>query len=900
MKIRLFLSPPQNLRLRYKRKICPFLITMAESFLFDVANSLLGKVASFACQEASLAYGAKDDLERFRESLLIVRGYLLDAESRKDQSHALREWLRQIQNICFDAEDIFDKFELQDKRKQIVKSSGSITNKVSHLFSTDNSIVFRLRMGHQIKEISQKLFKKAAEGKTYGLTTIPELVVQERELTYPDVNVSRVIGRDNDKDEIFKLLKQPFPQDGNDGDKSMCVIPIVGMGGLGKTTLAKLVFNDDTVDQLFQLKMWVCVSLNFDIKQIIINIINSASTADSKAASAPLPRLAPQENIDSLDIVQLVSRLKQKLSGQKFLLVLDDIWNEDRQKWIELEDLIKVGAPGSKIMVTTRSTSIASMMGNVSSYELKGLSSEECLSLFVKCAFKEGEEKRYLNLVEIAKEIVKKCHGVPLAVKTLGSSLFSNFDINKWEFIRDSEIWNLEQKKDGILPALKASYDQMPSILKQCFVYFSLYPKDYIFNSLVMCDLWVALGLVQSRNGREKLEHVARKYIDELHSRSFIQVVDDFDFFCEFKVHHLIQDLALYVAGDEFVAVNSQTRHIPQQARHLSFVVEDKSFGHALFPESRSVRSIQFPISGMGLESESVLNTWLSKYKYLRYLHLTDSSFETVPKSIAKLEHLRCLDLANNHKIRTLPNSICELLNLQELSFNGCTKLEKLPKGLGKLTSLRILSVTTKQSTLPYYEFASLNNLQTLVFQDCVNLKFLFEQPLPFVEKLYCILCDSLERLPLITFPKLQTLVIDGCQMLNLSLENESSIQKLTMKHLYLSGFPKLLTLPRWIVCAVDTLEIFYIDNFPNLQMLPEYLTTMTRLKRLSIVSCSQLLSLPTSGWDRLTALEYLTIFDCPELYRKCQPHSGEYWPMICHMKNIDIRELKKEEEEEE
>ncbi|XP_058740287.1 disease resistance protein RGA2-like [Vicia villosa] len=255
---------------------------MAESFLFDVANSLLGKVASFACQEASLAYGAKDDLERFRESLLIVRGYLLDAESRKDQSHALCEWLRQIQNICFDAEDIFDKLELQDTRKQIVKSSGSITKKVSHLFSSSNPIVFLPRMGHQIKEITDKLEKKAAEGKTYGLTTILELVVQERELTYPDVNVSRVIGRDNDKDEIIKLLMQPFPQDGNDGDKSMCVIPIVGMGGLGKTTLAKLVFNDDTVDQLFQLKMWVCVSLNFDIKQIIIKIINSATTADSK------------------------------------------------------------------------------------------------------------------------------------------------------------------------------------------------------------------------------------------------------------------------------------------------------------------------------------------------------------------------------------------------------------------------------------------------------------------------------------------------------------------------------------------------------------------------------------------------------------------------------------------
>ncbi|CAL5193428.1 unnamed protein product [Lathyrus oleraceus] len=871
---------------------------MAESILADIANSLLGKVASYACQEAYLAYGVKDDLQRFRDSLTIVRGYLLDAESRKDQSHALREWLKQIQNICFDAEDIFDTFEFQHKRKQIVKSSGSIRKKVGHVFSKYNPIVFLPRMGHLIKEISDKLDKKAAEGITYGLTTIPELVVHERELTYPDVNVSRVIGRDVEKDEIMKLLMQPFPQDGNDGDKSMCVIPIVGMGGLGKTTLAKLVFNDDTMDQLFQLKMWVCVSLNFDIKQIIIKIINAASTSDSKAASAPPTSLTPQENINNLDIVQLVSRLKQKLSGQKFLLVLDDIWNEDREKWIELEDLIKVGAPGSKILVTTRSKSVAWMMGNVPSYELKGLSPKECLSLFVKCAFKEGEEKRYPNLKKIGEEIVEKCHGVPLAVKTLGKSLFSDFNINKWEFVRDSEMWNLEKKKDGILPALKVSYDQMPSILRQCFAYFSLYPKDHIFDSYVMCSLWVALGLVQFRNGSEKLEGAARKYIDELHSRSFLQDFDDSGPFCLFKVHHLIHDLALYVAGEDFVAVNSQTRSIPQQARHLSFV-EDESFGHALLPESRSVRSIQFPILTMGLESENGLNTWLSRYTFLRYLDLSDSCFETVPNSIAKLEHLRFLDLSRNDKIRILPNSISKLLNLQVLLLSGCTELKSLPKGLGKLINLRRLIVTTKQSMLPQDEFASLNNLQTLSFHDCHNLKLLFKQSLPSVEELYFESCRSLECLPLSIFPKLQTLFIRDCRMLNLSLDNENSIQKLRMKHLYLYDFPKLLTLPQWIACAVDTLETFVIVNFPKLQMLPEYLSTMALLKRICIARCSQLSTLP-SDLHRLTALEYLQILDCPELFRKCQPQFGEYWPMIRDIKNIWIEQDEEEDDEEE
>jgi len=867
---------------------------MAESFAFDIANSLLGKLASYAYEEASRAYGVYEDLQGFKDTLLIVRGMLLDAECNKEQKHRVREWLKQIQNICYDAEDVLDGFELQDKRKQVVEASGSTRMKVRHLFSSSNPLAFRFRMSHQIKEIRDRLDKVAANGVRFGLTNVdPGLVVQQREMTYPDIDASSVIGRQNEQDEIINLLMQPHPHGDGDGDKSLCVIPIVGIGGLGKTTLAKSVFNDKRMDQLFQLKMWVCISNDFNIRKIIINIINSETTSTFTSSSAPSSCLPQLENINNLDIVQLVSRLRQKLSGQKFFVVLDDVWNDDRAKWLELKNLMKVGAAGSKIMVTTRSNSIASMMGNVPSYVLGGLSPKDCISLFVKWAFKEDEEERYPNLVEIGKEIVKKCQGVPLAVKTLGSSLFSNSDISKWEFVRDSEMWNLEQKTDDILPALKLSYDQMPSHLRQCFAYFSLYPKQHFFDSYVMCSLWVALGLVQSMNGSDKLESIARKYIDEMHSRSFIQDIFEYGAFSYFEVHDLIHDLALYVSKEDFIAVYSHTQNIPQQVRHLS-VVEKESLGHDLFPKSNSVRSVLFPIFELGPESEIVLETLLSRYKYLRYLDLSDSSFETMPNSIAKLEHLRFLDLSRNKKIRTLPNSICKLLQLQVLLLSCCTELENLPKGLGKLISLRRLIVTTKQSVLPHDEFASLIHLQTLSFHCCDNIKFLFRDQLPSIEEMYFESCGSLESLPLYIFPKLQTLYIRNCQKLNLLLNNESPIQTLRMKHLYLVGFPTLMTLPEWIVCAMETLETLVINRLPNLKMLPVFLSTMTRLKRLQITNCPQLLSLP-SDMHRLTALESLIIFDCPELSRKCFSQC-EYWPMNAHIKSIFIEEPEEEE----
>ncbi|KAI5435282.1 hypothetical protein KIW84_021918, partial [Lathyrus oleraceus] len=858
----------------------PIYINMAESFVFDIANSLLGKLASYAYEEVSRVYGVYKDLQEIKDTLLIVNGLLLDAECKKDQKQGLREWMRQIKNICSDAEDVFDGFEFQHKRKQVAEASNSTRAKVRHFFSSSNSLVFRPMMARQIKEIRERLDKVAADGTKFGLAKIDigtEFVLQRRELTHSHVDVSSVIGRENDREEIIKLLRQPHGRGDGDGDRSLCVIPIVGIGGLGKTTLAKLVFNDKRMDEVFQLKMWACISHldDFDIKLIIIKIINAASASIFTPASAALSfTLAHKENINNLDIEQLQSRLRHELSGKKFLLVLDDIWNDDRAKWIELIDLIKVGATGSHIIVTTRSNSIASMTGTLPSYVLKGLSQDDCLSLFVKWAFKEDEVIKYPDLVEIGKEIVKKCAGIPLAVKTLGSSLFSKYDLNKWIFVRDSEIWNIEQRRDDILPALKLSYDQMPSYLRQCFVYFSLYPKDYTFFRNDITRLWVALRLVQSRNGSEQLMDIAREYIDELNSRSFLQDFKILGYFGTFKVHDLIHDLARYVAKNECVALDSLTKNIPECVRHLS-VVEYNSIDTALFPKSRNLRTILFPIKGKGLDKRTLLDTWISRYKYLRYLDLRYSSFETLPNSFSKLKHLRFLDLSYNIKITRLSHSICKLHNLQVLKLTGCVELETLPQWLGGLISLRELFITTKQSIMPLTLFAKLNNLQVLVFYKCDNMKFLFNdtQQLTSIETLIVESCGSLESLPLFIFPKLQTLVVSECQMVNLSLCNEIPIQKLMMNHLYIARFTGFLTIPSWIEGVVDTLETLQISGLPDLMTLPECLTTMTRLKRLWISGCPKLASLPRD-FHHLTTLKHLYLYDCPELYLKCQPES--------------------------
>ncbi|CAK8543203.1 unnamed protein product [Lathyrus sativus] len=848
---------------------------MADTFLFDIANSLLGKLASFAFDQVARAYSVYHDLQEMKTTLSIITSLLLDAEKKKNQQHALREWLRQIQSICSDADDVLDEFRLHVNLKRAIEASGSSRVKVRRYVSSSNPTAFRFRIAHQIKDIRGRLNKAAADGAWFELVKTDVEPRQSREMTHSYVDISSVIGREKDKEVIIQLLKPTHPH--TDGDQSLCVIPIVGIVGLGKTTLAKFLFNDPRIDHLFQLKMWVCASDDFDLRKILIKVINSASVAH-------------QENMDHFDIEQLQSHLRRKLSGKTFLLVLDDIWNDDRVKWIELKDLLKVGTSGSKILATTRNTLLASMMGTVPSYVLKGLDTKKCLSLFVKWAFKEGEEEKYPNLVEIGKELVKKCAGVPLAVRTLGSSLFSNYDLHKWEFVRDHGLWNSEMKRGDILPALQLSYDQMPSYLKQCFAFFSLYPKGFTFDSDTIINLFAALGLVQPRNGSEKIESIVREYIGELNSQSFLEDFRDYGYYYKFKVHDLIHDLAIYVAREDFVLVTSDNQSIPEQARHLS-ILENVLFDHTLISKSKRVRTILYPVQGVGLESKNLLHTWLLRYRYLIYLDLTSSSFQTLPTSIAKLKHLCVLYILNNRQIKTLPRSIFKLQCLQVLSLFGCTELETLPQGFQKLTSLRKLYITTKQLFLSLDEFASLNHLQVLGLYRCDNMKLLVsgaQTQLTSLETLHIRSCKSLESFPLYIFPKLQNLVIKDCRMFNLSLNYEGPIPRLRLKHLHLKSFRRLLKLPRWIDDAAETLETLKIKKFSNLKMLPECLTLMTHLKRLYIDSCPQLLSLPRD-MHRLTALEELHIYRCPELCQKCRPPSGEYRPMIGHIKQISF-----------
>ncbi|KAJ8775028.1 hypothetical protein K2173_020032 [Erythroxylum novogranatense] len=282
---------------------------------------------------------------------------------------------------------------------------------------------------------------------------------------------SEVYGRQKDKEVIIQLLLSDDANCNNLG-----LIPIVGMGGIGKTTLAQSVYNDSRVKEKFGFKAWIYVSEELDVLKVTRSILNVVSSTT--------------HDFNTLDLFQVA--LKDEVTNKKFLLVLDDVWNDRYDHWDILLKPLKAGAKGSKIIVTTRLQSVASVMEDVHTHHLKEISEEECRALFSKHAFGGRNSSAYPKLEEIGREIVKKCNGLPLAAKSLGSLLHSKRKPEEWDRVLKNDIWNLP--KDNILPALRLSYHFLPSHLKQCFAYCAIFPKGYRFIKEELVLLWMGEG----------------------------------------------------------------------------------------------------------------------------------------------------------------------------------------------------------------------------------------------------------------------------------------------------------------------------------------------------------------------------------------------------------------------
>ncbi|XP_042436751.1 putative disease resistance protein RGA1, partial [Zingiber officinale] len=482
----------------------------------------------------------------------------------------------------------------------------------------------------------------------------------------------QLFGRDKELQELKDLLFKPAVAS-EFGQSGVAVLSIYGMGGIGKTTLAQEVFNDSSVKKYFKLRIWVCVSENFCTDRLTREIIEYAT----------------KKKCDLTNFAALQVALKEKITPKRFLLVLDDVWNEDRHKWESLCAPLRSGKPGSKILVTTRSRKIAKMVGDVDAIHLQGLDEESFWEFFKKCAFGcSNSGFHHPHMEAMAKKMTCKLKGLPLAAKTLGGLLSMKLDEQYWESILDSEIWQLPQEENGIMPVLQLSYQNLPPHLKQCFAFCSLFPKDYKFSESELIGIWIAEGFIVPR-GSTRMEELGSNYFHELVNRSFIQKSKD----REFIMHDLIHDLAELVSlGESYRIEKGKSHNIPSTIRQLSIYIEEEGIETRLLTEFSHCDKLRtLLLERFASMSFNFDCSVLERFKNIHVLVLKWCSLKELPDSIGKLIHLRYLDLSNNEGIRWLPESLCDLYNLQTLILRYCFNLKCLPHGMMKLINLRNL-----------------------------------------------------------------------------------------------------------------------------------------------------------------------------------------------------------------
>ncbi|KAF7824528.1 putative disease resistance protein RGA4 [Senna tora] len=634
-----------------------------------IAAKIINELTSPIAEEVGVIWNFKDDLENTKNVVSSIKAVLGDAEG-KATNLQVTDWLQKVKDVFLDAEDLLDDyFSALALRRQAQRRPSKLAKEVRIFFSESNLVLHRLKMGHQLKRILKRMedIAKVKNELKFIESSPLEAPYREREQTHSFVAQHEIIGREEEKKR--------------------------------KTTLAQLVYNDKVVQEYFEPRTWVCVSENFNIKQIVQKILGQPNNREME---------------------QLQQDLRNKVEGKRFLLVLDDIWNEDRELWFRLKNLLMGGKRGSMIIVTTRSEKVSRIIDSNLCISLQGLDEEKSWELFSWAAFttqkqEEEEEEPNTELIHIGKDIVKKCAGVPLAIRTVGSLLYSrNLGERDWVYFRDTKLSKIheeegEEENNKIFAILRLSYDHLPSHLRNCFAYCSLFPKDYEIERDTLIQLWIAQGFIQTPPDQTRtLEDVGHEYFMSLLSRSFFQSskLDDYGGIRTFKMHDLIHDLAQVVCGSEYVIINEEEEEEEDingdRIRHLSFELK-----HSLnwkvptcIGNLEKLRTIFSPKdnNGGGYDDLRLYEyigdpTTTSFPKRLRVLDLFGLQIREIPKSVGKLKHLRYLDLSYNISIEKLPKSITKLRNLQTLKLNYCGMLKELPRDMNNMASLRHLEL---------------------------------------------------------------------------------------------------------------------------------------------------------------------------------------------------------------
>jgi disease resistance protein RPM1 len=710
----------------------------------EMAVSLVvGQLIPLLREEAKLFRGIHKEFTYIKDELESIQAFLKDADKRAEgdnTSEGVKTWVKQVRELAFRIEDIIDDYLIK-----VVPQPRDHPRCVALLHKL-KTMTPRHQIAYEIQDIKSSVIEISERSKRYDFQRSFEQGSSNsrggRNATWHDprlaalyIEEAEVVGFEIPRKTLIEwMVKQT---------EERTVVSVVGMGGQGKTTLAKKVFDDKDIIRHFDCRVWITVSQSYNIEELLRDML--LKFYKQKGDNA--------RDISQMNRASLIDEVRNYLQEKRYVVVFDDVWSS--RFWDHIELALFDNKNGSKILITTRNLDVIvpckRSSSSVEVLELEPLTQEQSLELFNKKAFRfDYGGCCPKELIDISYEIVKKCKGLPLAIVAIGG-LLSTREKNVFEWQRFSENLSLELKKDTHLSEIKEilglSYNDLPYYLKPCLLYFGIYPEDYEVKSKRVTRQWIAEGFVKEERGKT-LEEVAKEYLTELIHRSLVQV-SSLRFNGKAKgcrIHDLIRSLIL-----EKIEDLNFCKHISEDGqssssgitRRLSITTISNDLIEST--ESSHIRSLFFFIKSnhdysltqnfakriprkyrllkvLDYESFPLMKVpkKLGNFYHLKYLSFRHAAaFEEVPKSIGMLQNLETLDVRHS-QIRELPNEIRKLRKLRHLRGH-IVSLIKLKDGIGEMTSLQTLSLVL----LDIDGFKELGKLKQMrVLGLCVDAKY--------------------------------------------------------------------------------------------------------------------------------------------------------------------------------
>ena len=718
--------------------------------LLDMVGPVLSyavrRIGDFLIEEAVFLWYVEKEVERLRDELRRMESFLVDTDSKRKENQGVENWVSEVRKVSYDAEDLLESFVLEEEKER--RRRKNLKGKCIYYSRLPCQLCRRYNFGRD----TRLLWKKIDEiEKSTARYRIERPSAEEVGKKHVDKDVTRrrsvvlhadfrVVGMDDEKKAILDLLLPAKKED------RRFVVSIVGMGGLGKTTLAKKVFKDSKI-QSFEIAAWIDVSQQYTDDELFRNLyvdvktslrklkertktseeiskkIGSGQTSEEIESGQTYEEIEGEERekVGKMRLDAVTKSLHQSLHKKKYLIVMDDVWEE--KVWEIFGPHLPDDCNGSRVLITTRHRQVAeAAQPSFPPHQLRFRNEEESWDLFLNKAYPHGNGEKDCRgeFKKLGEEIVKKCGGLPLALVMAGGLLSRKPEIKQWGQIATKiSVWRDAKEGRPCMEILALSYADLPPNLKWCFLYLGAFPEDFEIDVPKLIRLWIAEGFV-SVIGEMTLEEVAEWYLEDLSLRCLVQVSEHsinlppYSFLRKKKcrIHDLLRELAIKESEELGFFHRQQRASSSDHSTSLDYSSLRRFSIHAA-PEFSSRRHSTSRLRTlMGFQLENVQMDFPAHgMRLIRVIDLEGALIEVLPEQVGELANLRYLGLKKT-KIKSLPSSVHKLSRLQTLDVRQ-TPIKCMSSSVWKIKALRHLLVS-KRVDLSGIQPGNLGNLQVL------------------------------------------------------------------------------------------------------------------------------------------------------------------------------------------